>query len=208
MADDSGQRPEHESDSDSDSDSGHPPELWVVRHGETEWSATGRHTSTTDVPLTSAGEEAARAIGERLAGTTFDLVLTSPRRRARHTAELAGFPDAEVDEDLAEWAYGDYEGVTTATIRRTVPGWTVWTHPCPGGESADQVGRRLDRVIARVQAHGGRVLVVGHGHACRVLAARWLEQPVEEGRNFALDTATISVLGHERETPVLVRWNC
>jgi probable phosphoglycerate mutase len=186
-----------------------PPEteLWVVRHGETEWSAAGRHTSTTDVPLTRAGEDAARLIGERLAGTTFDLVLTSPRRRARHTAELAGFPDAEVDEDLTEWAYGDYEGVTTATIRETVPGWTVWTHPCPGGESADQVGRRLDRVVARVRALRGRVLVVGHGHASRVLAARWLDQPVEEGRFFRLDTATISVLGYERETPVLVRWN-
>ena len=98
--------------------------------------------------------------------------------------------------------------MTTATIRETVPGWTVWTHPCPGGESPDQVGRRLDRVIARVQACGGRVLVVGHGHASRVLAARWLDQPVEEGRFFRLDTATISVLGHERETPVLVRWNC
>lgn len=183
-------------------------ELWVVRHGETEWSATGRHTSTTDVPLTPAGEQAARAIGERLAATPFDLVLTSPRRRARQTAELAGFPDAEVDEDLTEWAYGDYEGVTTATIRETVPGWTVWTHPCPGGESAGQVGRRLDRVVARVRAHRGRVLVVGHGHASRALAARWLDQPVAEGRFFQLDTATISVLAYEHESPVVARWNC
>ena len=182
-------------------------EVWVVRHGETEWSATGRHTSTTDVPLTSAGEQAARALAQRLAGTAFDLVLTSPRERARRTAALAGFPDAEVDDDLSEWAYGDYEGVTTPTIRESVPGWTVWTHPCPGGESAAEVGRRLDRVVARVRNHGGRVLVVGHGHASRVLAARWLEQPVEEGRNFALDTATVSVLGYERETPVVVRWN-
>jgi probable phosphoglycerate mutase len=183
-------------------------ELWVVRHGETEWSATGRHTSVTDVPLTPAGEEAARAIGRRLAGTRFDLVLTSPLQRARRTAELAGFPDAEVDADLAEWAYGDYEGITTETIRETVPGWTVWTHPSPGGERADEVGRRLDRVVARVRAHGGRVLVVGHGHASRVLAARWLDQPVEEGRFFRLDTATLSVLGQEHETPALVRWNC
>lgn len=183
-------------------------ELWVVRHGETEWSASGRHTSTTDVPLTPAGEEAARAVGERLEGTTFDLVLTSPRERARRTAELAGFPDAEVDDDLAEWAYGDYEGITTAEIRRTVPGWTVWTHPCPGGEDAEQVGKRLDRVVARVRAHGGRVLVVGHGHASRVLAARWLDQPVSEGRFFRLDTATVSVLGHEHESPVVARWNC
>jgi probable phosphoglycerate mutase len=183
-------------------------ELWVVRHGETEWSASGRHTSTTDVPLTPAGEDAARQLGARLAGTSFDLVLTSPRERARRTAALAGFPEAHVEEDLAEWAYGDYEGVTTRTIRETVPGWTVWTHPSPGGETADQVGRRLDRVVAEVRAHGGRVLVFGHGHASRVLAARWLDQPVAEGRFFRLDTATISVLGFEHESPVVTRWNC
>lgn len=187
---------------------GSATELWVVRHGETEWSAGGRHTSTTDVPLTAAGEQAARAVGERLRGTRFDLVLTSPRIRARKTAELAGFPDAEVDADLAEWSYGDYEGVTTAQIREIVPGWTVWTHPCPGGEDAAQVGERLDRVVARVRRHGGRVLVVGHGHASRVLAARWLDQPVAEGRFFRLDTATVSVLGFEHESPVLARWNC
>jgi probable phosphoglycerate mutase len=184
-----------------------PDELWVVRHGETEWSAAGRHTSTTDVPLTPAGEEAARAIGARLAGTTFDLVLTSPRARARRTAELAGFPDAHVEDDLAEWRYGDYEGVTTATIRESVPDWTVWTHACPGGESAGEVGRRLDRVVARVRARGGRVLAFGHGHASRVLAARWIAQPVAEGRFFRLDTATVSILGYERETAVVARWN-
>jgi broad specificity phosphatase PhoE len=183
-------------------------ELWVVRHGETEWSATGRHTSTTDVALTAAGEDAARALGARLAGTPFDLVLTSPRERARRTAALAGFPDAEVDDDLAEWAYGDYEGLTTATIRETVPGWTVWTAPCPGGESAEEVGRRLDRVVARVRGLGGRALVFGHGHASRALAARWLDQPVAEGRLFRLDTATVSVLGHEHESPAVARWNC
>ena len=182
-------------------------ELWIVRHGETEWSASGRHTSVTDVPLTTAGEDAARAIGDRLAGTAFDLVLTSPRQRARRTAELAGFPDAHVDDDLAEWAYGDYEGVTTATIRESVPGWTVWTHPCPGGEDAAQVGTRLDRVVAKVRARGGRVLAFGHGHASRVLAARWLAQPVGEGRLFRLDTATVSVLGYEHEFPVVARWN-
>jgi probable phosphoglycerate mutase len=186
----------------------HPvDELWVVRHGETEWSAAGRHTSTTDLPLTSSGEDAARRVGERLEGTSFDLVLTSPRQRARRTAELAGFPDAHVEEDLAEWAYGDYEGVTTATIRESVPGWTVWTHPCPGGETADQVALRLDRVVAKVRTHGGRVLVFGHGHASRALAARWLGQPVDEGRLFRLDTATLSVLGYEHESPVVARWN-
>jgi broad specificity phosphatase PhoE len=182
-------------------------ELWIVRHGETEWSAAGRHTSTTDVPLTPTGEEAGRVVGERLAGTAFDLVLTSPRARARRTAELAGFPRAQVEDDLAEWAYGDYEGVTTATIRESVPGWTVWTHPCPGGESAAEVGRRLDRVVAKVRARGGRVLVFGHGHASRVLAARWLAQPVVEGRLFQLDTATVSVLSYEHESPVVARWN-
>jgi probable phosphoglycerate mutase len=184
-----------------------PDELWIVRHGETEWSAAGRHTSTTDLPLTPKGEDVARALGERLAGVRFDLVLTSPRQRARRTAELAAFPDAHVDDDLAEWAYGDYEGVTTATIRETVPGWTVWTHPCPGGETAAQVGARVDRVVAKVRARGGRVLVFGHGHASRALAARWLGQPVSDGRLFRLDTATLSVLGYEHESPVVARWN-
>ena len=181
--------------------------LWVVRHGETEWSAAGRHTSTTDVALTAAGEEAARVLGARLAGTSFDLVLTSPRERARRTAALAGYPDAHVETDLAEWAYGDYEGITTSTIRETDPGWTVWSHPSPGGETAEQVGRRLDRVVAKVRAHGGRVLAFGHGHASRALAARWLDQPVAEGRLFRLDTATVSVLGYEHESPVVARWN-
>ncbi|WP_426244894.1 histidine phosphatase family protein [Nocardioides sp. LHG3406-4] len=183
------------------------PELWMCRHGETEWSRDGRHTSTTDLPLTEAGEQVATTLAQRLAGTSFDLVLTSPRLRARRTAELAGFGDAVVDGDLVEWDYGDYEGVTTDEIRRTVPGWTVFTHPSPGGETAEQVGARLDRVVARARGAGGRVLVFGHGHALRVLAARWLEQPVLDGRNLRLDTATISTLGFERETPVLLRWN-
>jgi probable phosphoglycerate mutase len=157
--------------------------------------------------LTEAGEAAARVIGDRLAGTDVDLVLTSPRERARRTAELAGFPEAHVEDDLAEWAYGDYEGVTTAEIREQVPGWTVWTHPCPGGESAAHVSRRLDRVVGKARAHGGRVLVFGHGHASRALAARWLDQPVAEGRLFRLDTATVSVLGYEHEFPAVARWN-
>jgi probable phosphoglycerate mutase len=184
-----------------------PDELWIVRHGETEWSRDGRHTSTTDLPLTPSGEDVALAVGERLADVRFDQVLTSPRQRARRTAELAGFPDAHVEDDLAEWAYGDYEGVTTATIRETVPGWTVWTHPCPGGETAERVGARVDRVIAKVRAQGGRVLVFGHGHASRALAARWLGQPVADGRLYRLDTATVSVLGYEHESAVMARWN-
>jgi broad specificity phosphatase PhoE len=181
--------------------------VWLVRHGETEWSRDGRHTSVTDVPLTDAGIEAARALGSRLDGHAFGLVLTSPRRRARDTAELAGFPDALVDEDLAEWAYGEYEGVTTAEIRASVPGWTVWTHPSPGGESAEDVRVRVDRVIARARAVDGDVLLFGHSHCLRALAGRWLGQPVEDGRLYRLDTATLSVLGYERETPVMLRWN-
>jgi probable phosphoglycerate mutase len=182
-------------------------ELWLVRHGETTWSRDGRHTSVTELPLTQRGIEAAREVGRRLAGHAFALVLTSPRRRARETAELAGFPDAVVDDDLAEWAYGRYEGVTTAEIRESDPGWTVWTHPSPGGETAEDVTARVDRVIERVRSVDGDVLVFGHSHLLRALAARWLGLSVAEGRLFRLDPATISVLGYERETPVAVRWN-
>lgn len=182
-------------------------ELWLVRHGETEWSRDGRHTSTTDLDLTDKGAEVATALAPRLAGIDFDRVLTSPRRRARRTAVLAGFPDACVDEDLVEWAYGDYEGVTTAEIRRAVPGWTVWTHPVPGGERADQVGTRLDRVVRRAAEVPGRTLAFAHGHSLRALAARWLRLPVAEGRLLRLDTATLSTLGFERESPVVLRWN-
>jgi probable phosphoglycerate mutase len=184
------------------------PELWLVRHGPTEWSESGRHTSTTDLPLLPAGEEAARGLAARLGGVDFSLVLTSPRLRARRTAELAGYPEAVVDDDLVEWGYGDYEGVTTPEIRETVPGWTVWTHPSPGGETASEVGARLDRVVARAREVDGRTLVFAHGHSLRVLAARWLGLDVAGGRLLRLDTATISVLGNERETPVVLRWNC
>ena len=182
------------------------PELWLVRHGETEWSRDGRHTSTTDLPLTGPGEQAATSLRARLAEVEFDLVLSSPRRRARRTAELAGFADPVLDDDLVEWAYGDYEGITTEEIRETVPGWTVWTHPTPGGETADEVSERLDRVIDRVREHS-RALVFAHGHSLRALTARWLEQPAAEGRFFRLDTATVSVLGFERDNPALLKWN-
>jgi len=181
-------------------------ELWIVRHGETEWSRDGRHTSTTEVDLTPDGERVARGLAERLDGIAFDRVLSSPRTRARRTAELAGFTDVEVDPDLAEWDYGDYEGLTTPQIREQVPGWTVWSEPCPGGETADEVAARLDRVVAQVR-RTGRVLVFSHGHASRVLAARWLGLPPDDGRHFVLDTATVSVLGWERESPAVVRWN-
>jgi probable phosphoglycerate mutase len=182
-------------------------ELWLVRHGQTEWSAAHRHTSTTDLPLLEPGERDAISLRDRLAGPHFDLVLTSPRQRARRTAELAGFPDAEVDPDLVEWEYGDYEGRTTEEIRQDVPDWTVWTHPVPGGESADDVAARCDRVVQRVRAAGERVLVFGHGHALRALTARWLGEPVSFGRHVKLDTATLSTLGFERETPAILRWN-
>jgi broad specificity phosphatase PhoE len=184
-----------------------PSELWVIRHGETEWSRDGRHTSYTEVELTTEGEAVARGLAERLSGVEFDLVLTSPRVRTRRTAELAGFPDAEVDDDLAEWDYGDYEGITTPEIREQVPDWTVWTHSSPGGETAEEVSRRMDRVVAKVRAQDGRALVFSHGHASRALAARWLELPIEDGRHFLLGTATISVLAYERESPVVARWN-
>ena len=181
--------------------------VWLVRHGETKWSRQRLHTSVTDVPLTVAGAEAARAVGERVAGRAFSLVLTSPRQRARRSAELAGFPGAEVDDDLAEWGYGRYEGVSTAQIRETDPGWTVWSHPAPGGETADQVRARVDRVIARCRDVEGDVLLFGHAHCLRALTARWLGQPVTDGRLYRLDTGSLSVLAYERETPVIVHWN-
>ena len=154
-------------------------ELWLVRHGETEWSRDHRHTSTTELPLTDVGVGIATELAGRLDPADFDLVLSSPRQRARETARLAGFPEPEVDADLAEWDYGDYEGITTVEIRETVPGWTVWSHPTPGGETADEIGARLDRVVERVSDQPGRTLVFGHGHALRVLTARALRRALE-----------------------------
>ena len=181
--------------------------LILVRHGETEWSRAGRHTSTTDLPLTPAGEDEARALAPVLAELAVDHVLCSPRLRARRTAELAGLAAPEICEDLAEWEYGDYEGVTTPEIRRTVPDWTVWSSPVPGGESAEQVAERLDRVVERVRSSDGTTLAVAHGHSLRALAARWLGLPVAEGRHLVLDTATWSELGDDRGTPAVLTWN-
>jgi broad specificity phosphatase PhoE len=188
-------------------DRGADDEVWLVRHGETEWSRDGRHTSTTDLALTDEGRRVAESLRGRLADEDFALVLTSPRRRARDTARLAGRADAEVDDDLVEWDYGDLEGETSEEIRETYPGWTIWQGPVPGGETADQVSARLDRVVTRCRETDGRVLVFGHGHSLRALAARWLDLPVTDGRHLRLDTATVSVLGWERETPVVLRWN-
>ena len=182
-------------------------ELWLIRHGETEWSASGQHTSITDLELTTEGERRATSLPARLRGLDFEQVLTSPLRRAHRTAELAGFTHAGIDSDLTEWKYGEFEGLTTPQIRETVPGWTVWTHSCPGGETAAQVGERLDRVVARARSVEGRTLVFAHGHSLRVLTARWLGLPSVDGRLFRLETGTVSVLGYERETPVVLRWN-
>jgi probable phosphoglycerate mutase len=180
-------------------------EFWIVRHGATAWSESGRHTSRTEVPLEPVGEDQARAVGKRLDDFNFSLVLSSPRLRAVHTAELAGFAAPEIDPDLAEWDYGSYEGLTTADIRVTDPGWTIFAGVTPGGESTDDVAARADRVIAR--AINGRTLVFTHGHFGRVLAARWLRLQATDGRYFELETATINVLGYERIQPVVLRWN-
>jgi probable phosphoglycerate mutase len=184
------------------------PHLYVIRHGATEWSKNGRHTGTTDLPLLPEGEDQARATGELLDGHRFALVLTSPLQRARRTCELVGLGDqAEVDDDLHELDYGDYEGITTAQIRETVPGWTVWSHPCPGGETLDEAATRVDRVIARARAADGDVAVFAHGHILRILTARWCELPPVEGRRFVLHTATLSELGWERDDPAVILWN-
>jgi broad specificity phosphatase PhoE len=183
-------------------------QLWLVRHGETEWSASGRHTSHTDVPLTERGRARAAELRTRLAGIDFDLVLTSPLGRARETCALAGFGErSEIVDELHEWDYGSGEGLTTAQIRETSTGWTVWTHDLPGSEPAADVGARADRVIARARASGGRTLAFSHGHLSRVIGARWIDLPVTDGARLRLDTAAVSVLGWERETPVLHRWN-
>ena len=200
-------RPRPSSHDGAMTDDGAEHEVWLVRHGETEWSRNGRHTSTTDLPLTPDGERVAAGVRDRLDDDDFSLVLTSPRLRARETARLAGHAEAEVDADLAEWDYGDLEGETSEEIRETYPGWTIWQGPVPGGESAADVSARLDRVVARCRSAEGRVLVFGHGHSLRALTARWLALPVTDGRHFRLDTATVSVLGYERETPVVLRWN-
>ena len=182
-------------------------EVWLVRHGETEWSRDGRHTGVTDLPLTPKGEEQARLLRDRLSGASLDRVVSSPLERAQRTAELAGLKVDEVDADLHEWRYGEYEGVSTPQIRETVPDWTVWTHPSPGGESGAEVAARCDRVIARCRERGGRTLLVAHGHLLRVLAARWVDERYDFGRHLLLDTGTVCVLGDDRGSPVLVRWN-
>src|SRR4051812_36656825 len=178
------------------------PEFVLVRHGETEWSRSGQHTSRTDIPLTKAGERQAEELRALLGNRPFGLVLTSPRQRAATTCRRAGFGNRAITtRDLEEWDYGEYEGRTTAEIRARVPGWSIWRDGCPGGESGADVGRRVDRVIAEVRRGDGDALAFAHGHVLRVVAARWLGLAPTEGRLFLLGTASVAVLGWEREAP-------
>jgi probable phosphoglycerate mutase len=184
-------------------------QIYLVRHGETAWAKDGRHTGRTDIPLTDLGREQARDLGRRVGDHPFALVLTSPLSRAAETARLAGFPQAERDDDLMEWDYGDLEGRRTLEIREAIPGWSIWTGPWPGGETVRQVGARADRILARCldPAVAGDTLVFAHGHLLRVLTARWLRLPASRGSLFALGTATLGVLGWDRENPVIETWN-
>lgn len=184
------------------------PRLWLVRHGETEWARLGRHTGRTDVPLTALGRSQAVAVGLKLGGATFSEVLASPLERALETARIAGHGRrVELVDDLREWDYGKDEGRTTEQIRQDRPDWSIWNDGPLGGETIEEVAARADRVIARVRADSGDVLCFAHGHVLRILAARWLELPPVDGQRFALATATLSVLGWERETSVILRWN-
>ena len=184
------------------------PEIVLVRHGETKWSARGQHTSHTDLLLTETGRERARQLGPRLAQRAFSLVLCSPLLRARETCQLAGFGDvAVISNDLHEWDYGEYEGLTTAQIHERRPDWDLWRDGCPGGESPEQVGFRADRVLGVMRAAEGDALAFAHGHMIRVIAARWIDHPVAFGARLALSTGSMSTLGFERETEVLAEWN-
>jgi broad specificity phosphatase PhoE len=181
-------------------------EVWLLRHAETEWSRDGRHTGRTDVPLTEAGREHARALRDRLAGRSFALVLCSPLARARETAELAGL-QPQLRDDLLEFDYGSYEGITTAEIREQRSDWNLWRDGSPGGESAADVGRRVDRIIDEALTAAGDVALVAHGHVLRALAARWVGEPASFGDRLMLDTGAVCVLAFEREVRVIHRWN-
>ncbi|WP_192255638.1 histidine phosphatase family protein [Mesorhizobium silamurunense] len=190
--------------------SGAFPEIYLVRHGETQWSASGKHTGRTDIPLTAKGEEAARGVADRLKGLTFEAVWSSPSQRAFDTCRLAGFgANAVKKSDLQEWDYGAYEGVTTKEILAGRPGWNVFRDGCPGGEAAADVGARADAIIAGLRAVAGNVLIFSSAHFLRVLAARWVNLPSEGGEHFVLDTGSLSILGYEHDLtePVIRRWN-
>lgn len=184
-------------------------EIWIVRHGETEWSVSGQHTGRTDIPLTENGERQAAALRDMLAEVKPVRVLSSPRARALETARLGGVEVDEITEDLAEWDYGDYEGMASPEIHKTDPGWTVFADGCPGGESVADVQRRADRLLEHISGHlaDGPVMLFGHGHFSRVLGARWIGLPAAGGASLLLGTAAPSVLGAEHGTPALARWN-
>ncbi|MBT1004305.1 histidine phosphatase family protein [Paenarthrobacter sp. DKR-5] len=183
------------------------PQLWVLRHGETEWSKSGQYTGLTDLPLTVDGEHQAAAARQTLENVDFDLVLTSPLRRARRTAELAGYPDAVVEPRAHEWDYGDYEGISSDLIRKDNPDYLIWTHGVPNGESLDQVAARADGIIERVLTSGAdNVLLVAHGHFLRVLTARWLRLAAADGRHFILGTGKVCTLGWDKKTPAVLSW--
>src|SRR2546428_5792216 len=182
--------------------------IWLVRHGETEWSKSGQHPGRTDVPLTAAGEQQGKALGRHLAGRQFALVLTSPLARARETCRVAGFAAAaQVSDDLLEWDYGIYEGRTTAAVRAEQPGWSIWTTPIPHGETVEQVGERARRVIERADAIAGDVALFAHAHVLRILGACWIGLPAVPGRNLTLGTPSLSLPGYQRETRVIPGWN-
>jgi broad specificity phosphatase PhoE len=183
-------------------------QIWLFRHGETAWSLSGQHTGRTDLPLTAAGRRRAQAIGRRLSGRPFALVLSSPLVRALETCRLAGYGEvAKLTDDLKEWDYGDYEGRRTADIQEERPGWSLWRDGVPGGETGEEVGARARRVIETASAADGDVALFAHGHVLRVLSACWLGLPPDCGRLFVLGTAAVSVLGYERDTRVIVKWN-
>lgn len=185
-----------------------PLTIWLIRHGQTAWTLSGAHTGRTDLPLTEAGREEAVAVGRWLGGRKFALVLCSPLSRARETCRLAGYGDvAQVDPNLAEWNYGDYEGHTTAEIRKDAPDWSLWRDGPLHGETVDQVGARAEAVLERVESTDGDVALFAHGHLLRILTARWLGLRADCGRMFALATATVSTLGFERDTHVISQWN-
>ena len=186
------------------------PQIWLARHGETTWSLSGQHTGRTDLPLTERGQKNAELLGKRLARRSFPAVFTSPLQRARRTCEIAGFADsARVEPDLVEWDYGEYEGLTTAQILQRKPDWNLFRDGCPGGESVAQISARADRAVSKLRAANGDVLVFSSGHILRVIAARWLGMPASAGEYFALDTATLSVLGylHNLAEPAIRLWN-
>jgi broad specificity phosphatase PhoE len=181
-------------------------EIYICRHGETEWSASGQHTSHTDLPLIEAGESAARKLGERLGSLTFDLILTSPLKRATDTCRIAGF-DGETEPALTEWDYGDYEGLTTPEIQKTVPDWNLFTHGVPNGETAAQIEARVDALLARLDQIPGRVLLFSSGHISRALGARWIGLTANDARHLSLSTASLSILGYIRQDRALLLWN-